>query len=304
MVFKVKRVIYKITASEIAATLGLHWVGPDVTVSGVAPYPPDEENTLCFNGKDGSAAEVLPADCVVITREEGREAMLKLGASVIVSANPKYDFSRLFALLAPRVDWGVHPTAHIGPQVALADQVTIGPGCVLDGDIQIGNGTRIGANVVLRNSVRIGSNVTMRNGSVIGEDAFSFGFSQPDHTRAEAIRFPCFGSVIISDHVEIGNNCVISRGTFRDTILGERARINDLVHIGNEVQIGERTTITAHTDISARVKIGKGCWVGQSAAIRQGLTIGDGTGIGMGAVVIKDVAATTVVVGVPARVLS
>ncbi|MEK9660920.1 MAG: DapH/DapD/GlmU-related protein, partial [Alphaproteobacteria bacterium] len=176
-----------------------------------------------------------------------------------------------------------------------------GPGCVLDGDIRIGKGTRLAANIVLRNRVTIGRNVSIRNGSVIGENAFSFGFSDSDHAKASAIRFPCFGGVVIGDRVEIGNNCVISRGTFRDTVLGERARINDLAHLGNEVQVGARSTVTAHCDISARVNIGTGCWIGQSAAIRQGLTIGDGATVGMGAVVTGDVAAHTVVMGVPAR---
>jgi UDP-3-O-[3-hydroxymyristoyl] glucosamine N-acyltransferase len=297
-----KRDIGKKSATEIAALLGLEFAGPDVAVSGVSPFPPTDKNVLCFSGTAGGGADALPAGCIVIAQASARDALLRAGATVISSTNPKYDFCRLFALLAPPANWGVHPAAHIGPHVNLSDRVAIGPGCVLEGDIHIGGGTRIGANVVLKNSVVIGENVSMRNGSVIGEDAFSFGFSDPNHASAKATRFPCFGGVVISDYVEIGNNCVISRGTFGDTILGQRARVNDMAHIGNEVQIGERSTIMAHTDISARVRIGTGVQVCQSAAIRQGLKIGDSAIVGMGAVVTKDVAAGTVVMGVPARV--
>jgi len=296
-----KHPIKNISASTVAATLGLSWEGPDVTVSGVSPFPPEDGNSLCFSSKPGGGEDELPRECVVIARADAQAHLLAAGATVIISTNPKYDFCRFFDLVREPADWGVHPSAQIGAGVMLAERVAIGPGCVLDGDIHIGNGTRIGANVVLRNAVRMGKNVTMRNGGVIGEDAFSFGFSHPDHTMADAIRFPCFGGVVISDDVEIGNNCVISRGTFRDTIIGKGVRINDLAHIGNEVQVDERATITAHTDISARVRIGKGCWIGQSASIRQGLTIGDGATVGMGAVVITDVAAGSVAMGVPAR---
>lgn len=297
-----KRPIAPLQASEIARMLGLDLAGPDACIDAVSPFPPQAEGILCFHGKsDGGMPRALPAGCLVIARAGDREALLQAGSAVIVSTNPKYDFCRLFSLLGHGAEWGVHPSAQIGPRAVLAKRVAIGPGCVLDGDIRVGEGSRISANVVLRNAVTIGRDVSIRNGSVIGENAFSFGFSDPDHARADAIRFPCFGGVVIGDRAEIGNNCVISRGTFRDTVIGERARINDLAHLGNEVEVGERSTVTAHCDISARVKIGKGCWIGQSAAVRQGLTIGDGATVGMGAVVLADVAPGTVVMGVPAR---
>jgi UDP-3-O-[3-hydroxymyristoyl] glucosamine N-acyltransferase len=297
-----KRDIPPLSAREVADRLKLELDGDDATVSGVAPFPPDEAAVLCFAGRlpDGPLSP-LPTGCVVIATEAGRQRLRNAGATVIVSGNPKYDFCRLFDLIGDRRQAEIHPTAHIGPDVVIADGVSVGPGCVLDGTIRIGEGTRIGAHVVLRNQVTIGRDVSIRNGAVIGENAFSFGFSDDDHAKADAIRFPCFGGVVIEDRVEIGNNCVISRGTFRDTVLGERARINDLAHLGNEVRVGARSTVTAHCDISARVNIGTGCWIGQSAAIRQGLTIGDGATVGMGAVVTGDVAAHTVVMGVPAR---
>ena len=297
-----KRDIEPISARDIAGRLNLPLDGDDPTVSGVSPFPPDEGAVLCFAGRgpDGSLAR-LPAGCVVIATEAGRQYLREAGAAVIVSANPKFDFCRLFDMIGDRHEPGISPTAHIGPGVVVAATAAVGPGCVLEGNISVGDGTRIGANVVLRNQVTIGRNVSILNGSVIGENAFSFGFSDADHAKAQAVRFPCFGGVVIEDGVEIGNNCVISRGTFRDTVLGESARINDLGHLGNEVRVGARSTVTAHCDISARVDIGTGCWIGQSASIRQGLSIGDGATVGMGAVVTSDVSAYTVVMGVPAR---
>ena len=44
-------------------------------------------------------------------------------------------------------------------------------------------------------------------------------------------------------------------------------------------------------------------WIGSNATILQGVTIGDNAIVGAGAVVTKNVAANTIVGGVPARVI-
>lgn len=49
-----------------------------------------------------------------------------------------------------------------------------------------------------------------------------------------------------------------------------------------------------------RVTIGAGAWIGANASVLPGVTIGDRAVIGAGAVVTRDVAPATVVVGVPA----
>lgn len=55
------------------------------------------------------------------------------------------------------------------------------------------------------------------------------------------------------------------------------------------------------TTYPAPIVLGKNVWVGSSATILQGVTIGDNAVVAAGAVVAKDVAANTVVGGVPAR---
>ncbi len=302
MVVQMTKNFDPISTKQVAAILSLDFAGNNIVVNKASKFPPCEEGTLsfCNLSKDIMLSE-FPSNSIIMASQKLTDSFINKGASVIISDNPKFDYCRLFHNLLPLKDYGVHADAKIGCEVILGKQVTIGSGSVLNGKIRIGDGSHIGSNVVLQNQVSIGKNVRIRNGSVIGEDAFSFGFSKNDDASSESLRFPSFGGVIIEDNVQIGNNCVISRGTFADTILRKGALINDLVHIGNEVLVSEGAIITAHTDISARVKIGKNCWIGQSAAIRQGHVIGDGAIVGMGAVVVSDVPANTTVIGIPAR---
>ena len=56
--------------------------------------------------------------------------------------------------------------------------------------------------------------------------------------------------------------------------------------------------------VSAPVKIGNNVWCGANVTVLKGVTIGDGAVIATGSVVNRDVAAYSVVAGVPARKIS
>lgn len=83
--------------------------------------------------------------------------------------------------------------------------------------------------------------------------------------------------------------------------------------IEDDVQIGPRVNITSEnhpldpadrkTLIPAPVIIRRNAWIGAAATILPGVTIGENAIVAAGAVVSKDVAANTVVAGVPAKVI-
>ena len=96
--------------------------------------------------------------------------------------------------------------------------------------------------------------------------------------------------------------------------LGCRFQDTGGITIGDGTLIGHGSTLTTlnHSDRSratrrhapgARSVIGRNVWLGAGVTVVPGVTIGDGAVIGAGSVVTKDVAADTIVAGVPARLI-
>ena len=61
--------------------------------------------------------------------------------------------------------------------------------------------------------------------------------------------------------------------------------------------------VSQQTLISAPVRIEDAAWIGAHVTILKGVTIGTGAIVGAGSVVTKDVAANSIVAGVPTKVI-
>ena len=138
---------------------------------------------------------------------------------------------------------GISPGAQVHPSSRLEDDVIVDPGAVIGPDVEIGSGTVIGANAVIASGVRIGrqsaigagailshaligDHVIIHPGVKLGQDGFGFAMGARGH-----LKVPQLGRVIVQDHVEIGANTTIDRGSSRDTVIGEGTKIDNLVQI-------------------------------------------------------------------------
>lgn len=177
----------------------------------------------------------------------------------------------------------------IGRNVFIGNNVTIKKDCV------IGNNVNIGSNVVLENSI-IHDNVHICDGSVIGKKGFGFKF-----IKNKCIRIPHIGKVIINKGCEVGSNCVIDRGSIKNTIIGENTFIDNLVQIAHNVVIGKRCILASQVGIAGSTYIGDNVVIGGQAGISGHLIIGNNVKIGGKSGVIKNIDDNKVVMGYPAK---
>jgi maltose O-acetyltransferase len=106
---------------------------------------------------------------------------------------------------------------------------------------------------------------------------------------------------------------IIGRGCWFN--IGCRFDVHAPIVIGDGVQLGQEVLLLTHTHslgskerragevTGLPVSIGSGAWLGARAMILPGISIGEGAVVAAGAVVTRDVAAHTMVGGVPAKLI-
>lgn len=128
--------------------------------------------------------------------------------------------------------------------------------------------------------------------------------------KASNVRIGRKTDVMKPENIEIGYNSSINRasliaGNNSKIIIGNNCLISYNVHIRTRTHNYEKkdVLILEQGERESSIIIGDDVWIGYGAQIMPGVHIGNGAVVGGGAVVTRDVAPYTVVVGVPARVI-
>lgn len=112
-------------------------------------------------------------------------------------------------------------------------------------------------------------------------------------------------SVILMDPkgLQIGRGCLIAAGSILTTNvhLGNFVLINLQCSIGHDCVLEDFVSLMPGARLSGGVHLEEGVYLGTNAVVLPNIRIGKNAVVGAGAVVTKDVAANTTVVGIPAK---
>lgn len=106
-------------------------------------------------------------------------------------------------------------------------------------------------------------------------------------------------------NIYIGSNVAINNNVLLDG-RGGRLTLEDCVDVAQDAQIwtlGHDINDISHKTVGADVTIKHHAWICTRAIILPGVTIGEGAVVAAGAVVTKDVPASSIVGGMPAKVI-
>ena len=161
--------------------------------------------------------------------------------------------------------------------------------------MRIGRDGAVGASTTIVAAL-IGDRVIIHPGAHIGQDGFGFALGPRGH-----LKVPQIGRVIIQDDVEIGAGVTIDRGANRDTVIGEGAKIDNLVQIGHNVVIGRHAVLVSQSGVSGSSMIGDFAALGGQAGIAGHLKVGAGAQVAAAAGVMTDIPAGERWAGAPAK---
>ena len=278
---------------------------------------------------DPEAAVADDIVCVLREKTALRPALESLAQTLVVAKTTKLETGktlirvsdidlawlellRLFRLPLDALDIDssakIHPTAvlgmgvQVGAFVVIGPGVTIGAGSIIGAYSQVGErsvlgqGCLIHERVTIRHDCFLGDGVLVQSGAVIGADGFGFHRTEQGYIRQEQI-----GTVEIANHVEIGANTVIDRGTLEPTRIGDGCKIGPNCVIAHNDQLGKNVILIGAVGLTGSVIIEDDAVLWGQTGTTGHLKIGKGAHLTAQSGLSKDIPAGEVWRGSPAQ---
>ena len=309
--------------AEIRLAGGVSYDVTSVLVHDVAPLSLADSNSISFFDNKKYLDEFKTSKAGFCITQPKYAGVAPVGMTLLVTDSPYAAYATLAQLFYPEslksgldVAGAVADSrfqgAAIHPSVTIGQNVRISHGAVIGANVQISDSVYIGANVVIGKGVVIGENtcidgnttishaligqgVRIYAGAQIGQDGFGFA-----PTKTGFFTVPQLGRVILEDGVFVGSNTTIDRGAGPDTVIGQGARIDNMVQIAHNVRLGKGCIVVAQVGIAGSTIIGDYVQIGGQTGIAGHVKIGNRVQIAANSGVFRDIADGEVVSGVPA----
>ncbi len=221
---------------------------------------------------------------------------------------------------------------------AMLEPSDLAPGLMLGEGVDPGD-AQIGAHVVIHAGTEIGSGCTFQDGAVVGKPPVLAKGSMAAGKKTGAASIgdgaAVLAGAVVFAGAKLGAGVIVGdQAVVRERAsVGEKSVVGSGTVVDNEVEIGARVKVqtncyvTAFTTIEDDVFVGPGvtltndntmarhgaeqpiegptlrraCRIGGGSVLCPGIEVGEEAFVGAGAVVVEDVPARAVVVGVPAK---
>lgn len=175
---------------------------------------------------------------------------------------------------------GVHPTAVVSADAALAADVTVGPFAVIDGPVSLGPGCVVGPHVHLTGRVTAGANNRFHAGCVIGDSPQHLGYQgEPTEVRigdGNTFRehvtvhrgMPANGGVTT---IGRGNLFMVGSHVAHDCTVGDRAIFANSAVIGGHVAVMDGAFLSGNSCVHQFCRVGRLAMLSGTSSISQDL---------------------------------
>ena len=160
----------------------------------------------------------------------------------------------------------IHPTAIIGPDGDLADDVEIGPWCSLAGRVTLGPRCRLLGNVYLQGPLAVGAGNTFYPFVCLGFDPQDLSYVRPEDGGV-GIAMGCDNTLreSVTIHAATGQH---------PTTIGDGNLLMVNCHFGHDAILGNRCIVANGTLVAGHVEIADDVVFGGNATVHQFCRIG------------------------------
>ncbi len=110
-------------------------------------------------------------------------------------------------------------------------------------------------------------------------------------------------SVYVAGSATVSAGCVVAPGAFIgvESVIGDNSVLNVMASVGHDAVVGAHSVLSSYTALTGMTKLGEGVFTGTHVTVNPGVEVGAWSKVSSGAVVVRNAAAGSLLVGNPAK---